>query len=119
VKEHDRVLQELGFIQPEQDVQVDYAEGSTEIVEMPDGSKLKLKKIRPELHDLKDRYAAIKTLAESRESGEILTGLFYIDEKGASLTETLGLTEKPLVQLSESELRPSQDVLASILDEYR
>jgi 2-oxoglutarate ferredoxin oxidoreductase subunit beta len=119
VKEHDRVLQELGFIQPLQELQVDYAEGSTEVVDLPDGSKLRLKKLVPEFHNLRDRYGAMKTLADSRERGEILTGLFYIDEKSDALVETMGISEKPLSQLTEAELRPSKAVLAQILDEHR
>jgi 2-oxoglutarate ferredoxin oxidoreductase subunit beta len=119
VKEHDRVLQELGFIQPQAELQVDYSEGATEVVELPDGSKLRLKKIDPRLHNLHDRYEAMKTLAESREKGEIVTGLFYIDEKATSLKETLSLTEKPLSRLTERELRPSPEALSEIMAEFR
>lgn len=119
VKEHDVVLQELGFIQPQDEVTVDYAEGSEEIVEMHDGSKLKLKKIDPRLHNLQDRYTAMRVLSESREKGEILTGLFYVDEKKPCLTDLLNLPETPLAELPAESLRPPRTALAEILNEFR
>jgi 2-oxoglutarate ferredoxin oxidoreductase subunit beta len=119
VKEHDKVLQELGFIQPMEEIKVDYSEGSTEIVDLPDGSHLKLKKIDPRLHNLKDRYEAMKVLSQSREQGEILTGLFYIDESRESLRDVLCLGSKSLSSLTEHELRPSPKVLTEIMSEFR
>lgn len=118
VKEHDTVLQELGYYAPQQEVLVDYNEGSKEVVELPDGSKMLLNKIDSRLHDIHNRTEALKVLNESRQQGEILTGLFYIDEKHDSLIDTLNLTEKPLAQLSELELRPSQEQFNKVLSRF-
>ena len=118
VKEHDVVLQELGFIQPQQEIQIDYAEGAIEVVDLPDGSKLKLKKIDSRLHNLHDRYEAMKVLAESKQKGELMTGLFYIDESKQGLTEVMNLTEKPLSRLTEQELRPNKESFTKIINEF-
>lgn len=119
VKEHDVTLQELGFIAPFQEIKVDYAEGDVEVVDLPDGSKLKLKKLNSRLHNIHDRYEAIKTVAESRNKGELLTGLFYIDEKHSSFIETLGLAEKPLAHMTEEDLRPTQEKFEEIFSEFK
>lgn len=119
VKEHDNVLQELGFIQPQAEQKVDYAEGEVEKVELPDGSFLTLKKIDSRVHSVKDRAAAFKLLRESFENREILTGLFYLDSTSEPFTKTLNMDNTALADLTEAELRPSPDKLKALLDEYR
>jgi len=118
VKEHDISLQELGYVPAEEAINVDYAEGATEYVELPDGSKLRLRKLNSREHNLKDRAGAIKALHESRGRGELLTGLFYIDEKQNTLVDSLNLGEKPLALLSEQDLRPSRDSFQKVLKTF-
>ncbi len=121
VKEHNVILQELGFVHGFEEKTVDYAEGATETVDMEDGSKLTLRKLDSRAHDVRDGTAAISLLRAAREAGEILTGLFYVDAGHAreTLTETLNLTEKPLAFLTDDEARPPREVLRRILDDYR
>jgi len=121
VKEHNVILQELGFVHAFEEKVVDYAEGTSEQVEMADGSMLTLRKLDSRNHDIHDGTAAITLLRQSRERGEILTGLFYAKTASSrpSLIETLNLTEKPLAQLSENEARPSRQALKQILSAYR
>lgn len=108
VKSRDVVLQELGFYAPQDEVVVDYQEGSKELIQLPDGSKILLNKIDSRLHNVHDRLEATKVLTEARHKGEVLTGLFYINEQEPSLIDNLNLTEKPLGFLSEQELRPTE-----------
>ncbi|MCM2280789.1 MAG: 2-oxoacid:ferredoxin oxidoreductase subunit beta [Bdellovibrionaceae bacterium] len=121
VKEHSVILQELGFVHGFEEKTVDYAEGTTETVAMEDGSLLTLRKLDSRQHDIHDGTGAISMLRQSREKGEILTGLFYVDTNHArqTLMETLNLTERPLAQLSEKEARPPREALAKILNGYR
>jgi 2-oxoglutarate ferredoxin oxidoreductase subunit beta len=118
IKSHDIVLQELGFYAPQEEIIVDYSEGSKELVELPDGSKILLNKIDSRLHDVKNRLEAARVLTESRMKGEILTGLFYIDESEANLVETLNLCEKPLARLTEEELRPSEAQFTKVMSRF-
>lgn len=118
VREHDVSLQELGIIQPMEEIKVDYAEGTRQTVQLPDGSTLTLKKLSKHDYDITDRSAAIKMLLETKTSHEILTGLFYIDEKSEPLNETMGLVETSLSQLNEKELRPSREQWKEILSEF-
>jgi 2-oxoglutarate ferredoxin oxidoreductase subunit beta len=120
VREHNHVLQELGFIQAFEQINVDYNEGETQIVQMPDGSKLSLKKLNSSDHDVKNAGQAIQLLTEARNRGEILTGMFYLDETHENLIETLQLdATKPLAYMSEEELRPPPEALKEIMTEYR
>ncbi len=119
VKDHTVVMQELGFIQAFEEKKVDYAEGTTQQVEMEDGSVLTLRKLDGQTHDVNDASKAIQLLRDTRETGEILTGLFYINEKGRTLIDHLNLTEKPLALLGEKECRPSAKVLSDLMSEYR
>lgn len=119
VKEHDVSLQELGFIAPFEETTVDYSEGSVEVVQLPDGSKLTLKKLNSREHNVQDRLAAMKMIHESSAKGEILTGLFYINEEPKNLVESLNLPVKPLSRMTESELRPSREKFEQLMMEFR
>lgn len=118
VKEHDRVLQELGLLTPAQEILTDYAEGTCQDIELPDGSHLRLKKLLPESHDVRDALQAQALLRESRQSGEILTGLFYINETRPTLVEELQLPDRALRDLQEGDLRPSPEVLAELQNAF-
>ncbi len=119
VKNHNKHFQELEFIIESTEKKVDYAEGTSQIVEFNDGTSLLLKKLDSEAHDVTDASHANKILRVAREKGEILTGLFYVDEKELNLIETLNLTASPLSALTEKELRPTKEQLHSVLNEYR
>ena len=119
VKEHDRVLQELGFIMPAQERIVDYAEGTVQEVELPDGSCLFLKKIKPMDLDVTDKIQALRLLQETHGKPELLTGLFYVNESTASLVENLNMVQKPLSHLQEADLRPTAKALHEVLREFR
>jgi 2-oxoglutarate ferredoxin oxidoreductase subunit beta len=121
VKEHNVILQELGFMHAFEEKTVDYAEGTTEKVEMEDGSALILRKLDSRQHDVHDATGAISLLRGSRQKGEILTGLFFVDmaHSRPTIMETLDLCDKPLAQLNENEARPPREALAKIMSEYR
>lgn len=117
VKEHNRQLQELGFIQPQEEVKVDYAEGETQVVELPDGSHFTLRKLISAEHDVTRRDQAMARLHESKDRGEFLTGLFYWNKDSKSLAEQLHLVDRPLAELSEST-RPPAKALDEIMSRY-
>jgi 2-oxoglutarate ferredoxin oxidoreductase subunit beta len=111
-------LQELGFIQPQQEIKVDYAEGSTQEVVLHDESRLTLRKLVSSEHDISRRDFALARISESRERGEFLTGLFYWHRESQGLADNLGMVEAPLANLGE-ETRPSAAVLEQILSRFR
>ncbi len=118
IKEHNVVLQELGLISPVEEKVVDYDQGTTTTVDLPDGSTLVLRKLAHD-HDVRDRLGAQRLIHEAKAKGEILTGLFYIDENQDTILTNLNLSATPLAQLSEEQMRPHREVLPTILAEFR
>jgi 2-oxoglutarate ferredoxin oxidoreductase subunit beta len=118
VKSHNVHLQELGFIQPQQEIAVSYPEGSTTEVTLHDGSRLILRKLDSGAHDVGDRTAAFTRLHEAKARGEFLTGLFYWNQESKPLAEQMNLVDKPLRDLGEKETRPSAKALSEMLSRF-
>jgi 2-oxoglutarate ferredoxin oxidoreductase subunit beta len=118
VKAHNVQLQELGFIQPQEEIKVDYAEGTTQVVELSDGSRLLLTKIDSRNFDLRNRAQSIEALHRARAKCEILTGLFYFNPASKSLIDILHMSQTPLVSLNEKDLKPTQSALDEMMAEF-
>jgi 2-oxoglutarate ferredoxin oxidoreductase subunit beta len=117
VRTHNVHLQEMGFIQPQQEISVDYSEGTVQEVSLHDGSRLWLRKLLSSDHDISRRDQAFDRLREASGKGEFLTGLFYWDQAHKPLSEQLGVTEAPLSSLGE-ETRPSPETLSHLLSRF-
>jgi len=109
VKSHNVHLQELGFIQPQQEIQVDYADGEAQEIRLHDGSRLILRKIDGRAHDVSRRDLAHQVLNESQMRHEFLTGLMYWNPKSVPLAERLGV-ERALT----APMRPGPEALLSV-----
>ena len=114
MQEHDEPINELGFVPSFEDIEVEYDHGTTTDVRMHDGSSLRLRKIRED-YDATDKIGAVKTLMEAHESGEVLTGVFYVDTEKPTFTDLLNLVDQPLSSLPESVTRPSKEVLNKVM----
>jgi 2-oxoglutarate ferredoxin oxidoreductase subunit beta len=114
MQEHDEPINELGFVPSFEDIEVEYDHGTTLEVRMHDGSSLRLRKLHEDYNPT-DRIAAVKTLMESHEKGEVLTGVFYVDTEKPTFTDLLNLVDQPLSSLPESVTRPSKDVLNKVM----
>src|SRR3989338_4589889 len=76
VKEHDIPLQELGFVPSFEEITVDYKPVEAHEVQLHDGSRLILKKIKED-YDPTNRMAVLMALEKSFKEKNILTGLVY------------------------------------------
>jgi hypothetical protein len=85
---------------------------------MHDGSLLTLKKLDSRAHDVGDAQQALNVLFESRKKNEFMTGLFYFKDAQENLIDQLNLAEKPLIHLTEKELRPPEQALRESLKEF-
>ncbi len=119
VKEHDVILQELGFIAPQEDIKIESTPGEVQKIKFADGSELSLKNINDQQYDVTDRLAAINKLHIARTEGHILTGLFYVSESNQSMVEKLNLPSKPLAEFSENELRGDKNTFELISKAFR
>ena len=118
VKDHDDPLQDVGFVPFFEDISVDYDPGTMTSITLHDGSHLLLKKLGHD-YDPTDRAAALRVLTESHETGEVVTGLFYVDTKRSSFLDILNMVEEPLATLPESRVRPPKAALDEVMEELR
>ena len=68
-----------------------------------------------ENYDPTSRTTALRTLEDAKEKNMLLTGLLYYNPRRASLVESERLTDTALSHLSETELRPSEESLKTIM----
>ena len=116
-KEHEDPLHELGFVPFFEEIQVDYDPGTTKLVELHDGSKITLKKLGHD-YDPTNRTQALDLLHKANVEQLFLTGLVYYDKKSVAMDEQLGVVSEPLATLPASKLRPSDEMLAKIMQRY-
>jgi 2-oxoglutarate ferredoxin oxidoreductase subunit beta len=100
------------------EIKISYDEGDSKTVELHDGSNLQLHKLTSGW-DPTNKDSSFKMLHESRNKGEILTGLIYIDTKTTELHDVIKTSKTPLNSLTQTQLTPSVDVLEAINQEYR
>lgn len=117
-KETEELLHEVGFIPFFEQISVDYEEGGTKSVELHDGSHITLRKLGRDF-DPRNLVESLRVLHESREKGEFVTGLLYVDPKKPDFTELLDMPDEPLAQLPAELIRPSRAALAEIMNLLR
>jgi 2-oxoglutarate ferredoxin oxidoreductase subunit beta len=118
MKDHDAPLQELSFIPAYEDISVEYDPGTVTDVTLHDGSRLRLRKLE-EGYDPSDRAKAVGRLMEAARTGEVLTGVLYVDARAPSFVEAMELAEDPLATLPEERVRPPRAVLDEIVASLR
>jgi 2-oxoglutarate ferredoxin oxidoreductase subunit beta len=118
MKDHEEPLHDLNFVPHFEEIDVDYDEGTTTAVTMHDGSRLLLRKLEQD-YDATDKANAVKRIMESHKTGEILTGVFYVNPEAPTFLDLLNMTDTPLASLPESVLRPPKSVLDAVMDDYR
>jgi len=118
MQENDEPINELGFVPSFEEIDVDYNSGEIYEVEMHDGSNLRLRKLLED-YDPTDKANAVRTLMESRDSEEILTGVFYINTEMPTFIDLLNVVDEPLSTLPESVTRPPKEVLEKLMANLR
>ena len=113
VREHNDAVNQLDFIEPRAEITVDYAPGELVEVEQHNGSVLRLRKLDA-AHDPTDRVAAMNYVHAHHASGEVVTGLLYVDTDAHDLHQHLDTVAAPLNTLSERELSPGAAILGKI-----
>jgi 2-oxoglutarate ferredoxin oxidoreductase subunit beta len=114
VKEHDAPLHDIEFVPYFEDIHVDYEPGTTREVEMPDGSRVVLKKLATD-YDPTQREAAMAVLAEARRERSLVTGLLYVQPELAPFEDELKLIDGPLAALTLEQARPPKAALDEIM----
>jgi len=113
-REHDELLQQIGFVPSYEQIEVDYEAGEVREVQLHDGSKVLLKKLEED-YDPSNPVEAMQRLQRARSQGQMLTGLVHLRPEKKGFTELLHLVERPLATLDESETRPPKSALDEIM----
>ena len=113
-REHEIHATESDFIPMRDEVVASIPQQGVRAVEMHDGSVLRFRSV-PEGYDPTDRMSVMRYLHQTREEGEVVTGVLYVDEAAPDMHETGRTSETPLVQLSQQVLCPG----AAALDELQ
>ena len=90
--------------------EVEVPEGHFRDITLHDGSVIRLETISEE-HDPTNAVAALSALHAADAESKHVTGLLYFDGSKPSLIEDLGLVERALIDVPDSELRPSREIL--------
>jgi 2-oxoglutarate ferredoxin oxidoreductase subunit beta len=118
VREHMEATAAIDYVPPKTQISVDYAEGKSAEVTLHDGSSIHLSKLAPHWNP-QDRNSAVNRLQVSKDLGEVLTGLLYIDPQSRDLHDLQDTVRTPLNQLGEVELCPGSESLAKINAAFR
>lgn len=118
VRQHVEATSTIDFVPEAAEITADYAQGSSQQVRLHDGSFIRLHKLASNW-DPFNRTSARNAIAAAKESGEILTGLLYIDAEPHDLHDTLNTSEQPLNSLGKNILCPGATILNELNSELR
>lgn len=118
VREHMQATGKVDFVPMQEEITTRYEEGASQEVCLHDGSVVHLRKNGKD-YNLRDRSAALAAATQHAQSGEILTGLLYMDPDTADLHSVLDTSERPLNRMTEAELCPGNQALQKINESLR
>jgi 2-oxoglutarate ferredoxin oxidoreductase subunit beta len=113
IKDHLDPLHDIDFIPPYENIEVDYEEGTDQEVEMHDGSRITLHKLRQD-YDPTNQLNALMGIHAAVAEGKFLTGLIYYDPSRLGFAEEINLCETPLAELGQDVLQPDPAALDQI-----
>lgn len=116
-KTHNDPLQDITYIPTQEEIMVDYEEGTSQVVAMHDGSQIVLKKLGHD-YDPTDRQAAFSLLEKALDEQQFITGLIYYNPGRPTLQDVNHMMKTPLVHLTEADLRPSRESLERMMAEW-
>jgi 2-oxoglutarate ferredoxin oxidoreductase subunit beta len=118
VRQHRETVVAADYVPHAEEITADYEPGTTERVNMPDGSILQLHKLAHD-YDPHDRVAALHYVQSHQAEGEVVTGLLYLDPEPMDCHDILGTVDTPLNQLTEADLCPGNGALAAVNASFR
>jgi 2-oxoglutarate ferredoxin oxidoreductase subunit beta len=116
-KDHEEPLHDLGFIPFFEEIQVDFPEGETKLVQLHDGSRITLRKLGHD-YDPGDRERALALCHQDSGSPHFYTGLLYYSADQPSMPDQLEMINDPLATLPADRVRPTAAALATIMERY-
>ncbi len=116
-KENEVPIHDITFVPEFSEISVDYEPGEVLSVKLHEGPTIQLKKLAKD-HNPTDKLSALKLLADGQRSGELVTGLVYLNESRKTLIDTEDVHDIALALLPEHLTRPSRESLAEVMASY-
>jgi 2-oxoglutarate/2-oxoacid ferredoxin oxidoreductase subunit beta len=117
-RDHQSALQEIGWVPKAEEIVLEQSEpGELNVVELHDGSRIRLRRIEADF-DPTDREAAAGRLLRAARKQEFITGLIYYDPSRPGFAEAARLPSTPLAALPDERLRPPPEALERVLQRY-
>lgn len=116
VREHIEATSTVDFVPVMEEITASYDDAKE--VTLHDGSALYLQKLHQGWNP-EDKLSAMNAIQNSKEKGEILTGLIYIEPNTNALHDVLQTTKTPLNTLKEDLLCPGVDALEALNQSLR
>jgi len=101
------------YVPPGEEIRASYDEGGSMAVELHDGGVIQLRKLDAD-HDPTDRASALHKVMTASDNGEIVTGLFYIDETAPDMSAIQNLGTRALNAIPYGELNPGAAALKDL-----
>ncbi len=109
---------ETDFVPPAPEILAHIGLNGATSVTMHDGSVVRFTRT-PADYDPTDRAKVTEYLDSHMATGEVLTGLLYLDESSADMHELSNSTEVPMAHIPYETLCPGSAVLDKLQEEYR
>ena len=116
-RKHQLTVLQADFVPPAEEITASYDPGTSTVVTMHDGSKVRFSKV-PAGYDPTNRDAVASYLAEHQSRGEIPTGLLYLNEKGTEMHEAAGTSNTALAKIPFEKLCPGSAALDALQKSY-
>jgi 2-oxoglutarate ferredoxin oxidoreductase subunit beta len=113
VREHVEATSTVDFVPMMREITTTYEAGDVNDLVMHDGTTIRLHKLAKDW-DPFNRLSAMTAIHRARETGEILTGLIFIDENSNDLHRLLNTSATPLNKVGLQDLCPGADALAKL-----
>ncbi len=117
-RKHEHKATEADFVPRRDEILANISTAGTTEVTMHDGSVVRFRSV-PEGYDPRNRQKVMNYLMERQGSGEIVTGLLFVDESISGLHEQNNTSETPLAQLPFERLCPGSAALDTLQEEFR
>jgi 2-oxoglutarate/2-oxoacid ferredoxin oxidoreductase subunit beta len=115
-RQHMRKATQSDFVPPAEEILATIGNQGTTTVTMHDGSVLRFTAV-PEDYDPTDRRKVLDYVQHN--TGEIATGILYVDENVPDMHEMHNTPAAPLARVPFEKLCPGADALNTLQEEYR
>jgi 2-oxoglutarate ferredoxin oxidoreductase subunit beta len=117
-RQHDVRATMTDFVPPEQEILAQISPNGTTTVTMHDGSVVRFTTV-PADYDPTDRRRVTTYLQVHAGTGEIVTGLLYLDESTGDFHEMSNTSETPLTAIPYEKLCPGSSALEKLQEDFR